>query len=365
MPNWVANKIMITGPASEVRRFDDTCIRPQRNEAQRSLDFEALVPMPHSIVRSLQGSTADAGQPAQNILSEDHWYGWCTQHWGTKWNCSGFSEFVRESERYACYFETAWNYPEPIFQAFASQYPLLTAQIFATDEANDWAFVGAVHGGLHTGVVLESARRISLLIYDEKCFPDSLLPNPVGLLMEETTLGPIAGILSVTNRKDAVQLIDAARLATYTSPSQEQLDYLQFCEDVEGYIEWLENTEGLEEQGTPCWEKAQDALGWYVISNKNLRFFIEHGRFATKVDRGLMLNVAEIMMEKARARPNAQVAVNPQSVTKYNEAELRDWVALEMYRHGQQVNSSDLEGLHETYRAAGERLLKEAVEHIG
>lgn len=44
----------------------------------------------------------------------DSWYDWCCEHWGTKWNacevCIGDK---------AISFQTAWNVPDPILEAFA------------------------------------------------------------------------------------------------------------------------------------------------------------------------------------------------------------------------------------------------------
>src|SRR5688572_22050883 len=111
MPNWASHRMIFTGPDYEVQRFVETCIRPLRDEREISFDFEAVVPMPEPIVRTLDDGSQAAQDQAHLLTGYKSWYDWSLAYWGTKWNCSGFAELFREPGRYDCFFQTAWSYP--------------------------------------------------------------------------------------------------------------------------------------------------------------------------------------------------------------------------------------------------------------
>jgi hypothetical protein len=107
MPNWAFHRMFITGPAYEMQRFTDTCIRAQRDDDEISLDFEAIVPMPDVIARTRDDDSCEAQHQARLTTGYDSWWDWSLAHWGTKWNASHFVELFRDPERFDCFFETA------------------------------------------------------------------------------------------------------------------------------------------------------------------------------------------------------------------------------------------------------------------
>ena len=56
----------------------------------------------------------------QNVLNYGHatWYGWQSEHWGTKWNM-----YCREQENNRLTFNTAWAAPIRVYEALAKTLP--------------------------------------------------------------------------------------------------------------------------------------------------------------------------------------------------------------------------------------------------
>lgn len=82
MPNWVHNRLLVTGDPAEVAGF----VQAARDEAgeQAVLDFERHVPTPPELLAGIRG--ADTRPPVRTPTGDDRWFDWRREHWGTKWN---------------------------------------------------------------------------------------------------------------------------------------------------------------------------------------------------------------------------------------------------------------------------------------
>ncbi len=64
------------------------------------------------------------------------WYSWSIAHWKTKWNSYSF-ELVSESPLEFT-FDTAWSFPQPIFEKLTEEFPSLHFECSSFDEG--WGF---------------------------------------------------------------------------------------------------------------------------------------------------------------------------------------------------------------------------------
>ena len=152
MPTWTSNIVAIRGDESSIQK-----VRKQL-KGKSDFDFNQLIPMPKRL--SIEtGSRTDLGrarfdrkrsypwlaaknpnvaapkrllelrpetveierQAAANV--RDHqvpaWYGWCNEHWGTKWNACGVKLEAHDAEL-TYRFDTAYSAPHPIAAELAS-----------------------------------------------------------------------------------------------------------------------------------------------------------------------------------------------------------------------------------------------------
>jgi hypothetical protein len=76
----------------------------------------------------------------QNLAKYGHgdWYGWCSQHWGTKWNADEV-RVLQAPDRVALSFVTAGSYPKPILKTLSLSYPEIAFHVRYYDEHFRWA----------------------------------------------------------------------------------------------------------------------------------------------------------------------------------------------------------------------------------
>lgn len=177
MPNWCQNNMLITGSKDDI----DTIISKVKTK-DNEFDFDSIIPMPESLsVEASSSATAayavfygteqeqrsevfaSSEQEYQNQIAQirnsasaksladiyhknkksyghSTWYEWCNAVWGTKWNASdanmGDVIQVAGSDLYQVdfFFQTAWSYPDGIFQALAEQYPKVTFSVEVDEE---------------------------------------------------------------------------------------------------------------------------------------------------------------------------------------------------------------------------------------
>lgn len=200
MPNHVTTRCIVTGPAEEVARFRETCIVERTAEDQStflSFDFDTIIPMPKGMQDVTESgdlsywmelfglekpkfvplgdngardrlltffenfcATDDNARAvdsfknfllARRMLKEHgakSWYDWSIREWGTKWGSYSFSiDNDDEGEPFAFRFDTAWAFPEPIFQQLVIMFPLLTFDLATYDEGSNFAGTGLMGPG--------------------------------------------------------------------------------------------------------------------------------------------------------------------------------------------------------------------------
>lgn len=160
MPNWVRNEINLIGSDKDVASLlafvkTDEC----------DFDFDRILPMPEELNID-EGSTAEkavacaearkAGKKTCIKLDEwslkersfdewadlgdkylrnkkkygaRSWYDWRMSNWGTKWLPSNVH--IRNN---TVSFETAWSFPDGIYQRLAELYPNVTIEVDFADE---------------------------------------------------------------------------------------------------------------------------------------------------------------------------------------------------------------------------------------
>lgn len=202
MPNHVSSICRITGPADDIARFRAECIRSDHEDGRETLDFNAVAPMPAILRGTVEGSWAEQGAEALLIVGgktpvhgsliwrriaeattifngqsdatiarqwlDAHpegeaegkarlaaieetgfasWYDWSIATWGTKWNAYGYGEADPGFKcDFAFEFQSAWDFPEPIFRKLAERYPALIFDIVAFDEGWNFALIGQFNG---------------------------------------------------------------------------------------------------------------------------------------------------------------------------------------------------------------------------
>lgn len=83
----------------------------------------------------------EAGKARMQALTETgfaSWYPWSIANWGTKWGAYSFS--LVADEPLSIKFDTAWNFPTPVFEALTVAFPTLTFDCICFDEG--WNFAG-------------------------------------------------------------------------------------------------------------------------------------------------------------------------------------------------------------------------------
>lgn len=135
MPNWCINELTVTGPEADVAAF-----RAATSTEDGHLSFDRLVPM-----------------PARVAESNDLWYTWSVEHWGTKWNLADDEEEslvcldepgpTAGTRKIAWSFSTAWSPPVPWLESVASRYPRLEFVLWFDEPGSDFAGVTTFNDG--------------------------------------------------------------------------------------------------------------------------------------------------------------------------------------------------------------------------
>ena len=108
MPNWVYNKVVVSGGTLETRTNFAKSVRVEDNP----FSLNAVIPMP---------------------ADEEDWYNWNVQNWGTKWDTSETS-VTEEDEKIEYYFNTAWSPPMHAFDKIVAENPDLDFLIVFEEE---------------------------------------------------------------------------------------------------------------------------------------------------------------------------------------------------------------------------------------
>lgn len=152
MPNWVENRIEISGEKSDLLHFQTLTKGKEANyalsehelrfyseeqiqkakESVHDFTFNSLVPVPVDILK--QGYS-DAG------------YHWQSNHWGTKWDVAGSVNIEREEKMLIYTFNTAWSPPIPWFEKVSEMFPNVSFALHYDDEGGSFAGTTVIEKG--------------------------------------------------------------------------------------------------------------------------------------------------------------------------------------------------------------------------
>ncbi|RSY79346.1 hypothetical protein DAH66_17425 [Sphingomonas koreensis] len=133
MPNYVYSGFTVAGDRSELDRFRRMMFRPVTEADTGALprtemifDFNGIIPMPPEGER--QGYER-----------------WATEHWGTKWNAFDLDTQVSEDLIWF-QFTTAWDFPTPVFEALAAEFPALVFAGSSYEDNGAFELLGEFNG---------------------------------------------------------------------------------------------------------------------------------------------------------------------------------------------------------------------------
>jgi hypothetical protein len=135
MPNWCYNRVEIYGDEEDLAK-----IKRQVETKESLFDFDTIIPTPNfDMIPNDKGELPEVRdddlRKTFNIKqfpdgsSDDRWYYWHIDNWGTKWNsCDCVVEDEGNVLRYI--FNTAWGPPEPIIYKLRELYPDVSITAF-------------------------------------------------------------------------------------------------------------------------------------------------------------------------------------------------------------------------------------------
>lgn len=156
MPNWVDNTIQIK------REDGETILETIRGETA-AVDFRRIIPMSNKVateIKFINGKQMvtfrnEDGEEKTMLLYEAekehgliHWYSWCCENWGTKWNaCDSYTS--KEDDIYIIGFRTAWSHPYPIIKALSEMFPSVVFDV-RWEEEQGYGAIYSIENGKST-----------------------------------------------------------------------------------------------------------------------------------------------------------------------------------------------------------------------
>jgi len=147
MPNWVYNKVDVSGSAEEIALFKSKVNQPRPESFDedkkelvsdtdaRVFTFWSFIAPPKEALESGEYfETNGWANGKQSGNTTNNWYNFNSREWGTKWDAVS-ATLAEESDTHLSYtFETAWSAPSPIFEAMVEQHPELEFYIHWEEE---------------------------------------------------------------------------------------------------------------------------------------------------------------------------------------------------------------------------------------
>jgi hypothetical protein len=158
MPNWVSNRITITGTAEEIADFKEKASQPKttlwegkEEQDKPVLSFMNFIAPPQEAIASGEYYGTHGWSEGKQVgQTPNNWYEFNNREWGTKWDACD-DEITSESENsLEYYFQTAWAPPTPVFQAMVEQHKGLAFQIHCVEEQGWGVEYESVDGELTT-----------------------------------------------------------------------------------------------------------------------------------------------------------------------------------------------------------------------
>lgn len=220
MPNYVENKLLITGPGEvlaeiyqchcvgEERKFDFNTLIPmpvsldissttvnipliQFLTKNPTVDFKKWVDYPDNLKRIKLGLLVNGEKDSLEIMDEfstvgyliealaltknqmqnqknyghTDWYSWSNHNWDTKWNAQEGSSYLTDSAL-SISFDTAWSCPLPVILELAELYPEVEIEYKYLDEGR--AFGGFTY--YKNGKVLKEAPAADVMSFGKEHF---------------------------------------------------------------------------------------------------------------------------------------------------------------------------------------------------
>lgn len=168
MPNWVFNRVTITGDEANLNKFIEKAKQPyptfhkgdfvEKEDGTKTYDASIVKEQEHTSALSFwnfkkpenvevyfgasdykpEGYDALSTEEKMAVsmrFSSDGWYDWNIREWGTKWDASD-SELGGDSKlgeiSYA--FNTAWSPAEGAFREMVAQHPELSFEFYCEEE---------------------------------------------------------------------------------------------------------------------------------------------------------------------------------------------------------------------------------------
>lgn len=139
MPNWVYNKITVSGLPEEVVKFEEHIFtKPnfftdeQWNDRPK-FSFHSFISLDPKYQDEYYG--INGWKDGEHLgQSEHNWYQWNNNNWNTKWDASDVELDTSHSRAVEIAFSTAWSPPFPVFEAMSKQFPALTVNVWWEEE---------------------------------------------------------------------------------------------------------------------------------------------------------------------------------------------------------------------------------------
>jgi len=305
--------------------------------------------MPAEILATMDNKTESVCAHALEATGFADWYSWALAHWGTKWHPAGFAILNAGPKLLDLAFDTAWNSPEPIFQALAEQYPLLKGYAFGTDRMMDWSLFGVLDHGTYASTCLDAAE-LSFLNSDCTLSPELSRLSAYTLVQEWTNIasGNGSGGLTLSQAAAATGAVKAALPA-------EVVVKLEFATAYRAYADSFFDG---------------DADGRDESTLVDVAFSTVQDRGRIDLDLQLLEELADSMRVEALSAACQDAGRSDFSAhaaglaERCSEDELHAWAALAMYRPGISLAMGKTGSLQSGFARYGSRLYDQAAAYL-
>lgn len=137
MTVWVFSGFTITGNNEEIDRFRSKMFKTVRHP----YDEHSTTPPEFGVILDFNGII-----PAPQNLPQLELENWRLEHWGTSWNACHLELLSEADGKLGFQFETAWDFPLPVFRALAKEFPDLVFSGSAFEQGHEFEYLGEFNG---------------------------------------------------------------------------------------------------------------------------------------------------------------------------------------------------------------------------
>lgn len=158
MPNWCENNLVMYGPSDDVNTLYTKSVSEDKNFDM----LETFLPTPTELLGNREILESEQGD---FVKTDNGWYDWRIENWGTKWEMNGkdfpvdriFTLEGDEENRKAyqkiqILFDTAWSPPEAGIQNISKLFP--NVHFFMSYKEEGMGFEGYIY--CYNGEVIDS-----------------------------------------------------------------------------------------------------------------------------------------------------------------------------------------------------------------